>query len=873
MMPGSDCNPACPSYNPCWCGNATACDSDQDGVPDAYDACPWTAGSPATAGCPDDDADGIENGMDACPWQAGDFACNGCPNYCGSCTYTDCNANGIADACDLQAGGTSGPELMQNGGFEQATFNGCPNPCSTSCGFSLPFWSHGFITDDLIRNLEGCGPTHPGGGAFFVSLQGSVCCDCDNNGSITQQVALISGSSYVMAMDVFLDEYDAIEVSIGGSRSVFDASNVPTRAWSRVQMSFNANSPLMDLRIASVGTPEAPGCLEASYALIDNVSIRELRGLDCNGNGQLDSCEIARGDAPDCNNNGFPDACEMAGGGIPDCNGNGVPDSCDIASGSAQDCNGNGVPDSCDIVVGTAQDCNGNGIPDSCELASGWAQDCNGNAILDGCDIAQGRDTDYNWNGVPDACDAVGGPDCNQNGQVDFVDIAVGAAQDCNANGIPDSCDIANGSVQDCNGNGIPDTCDIAWGWAQDCNGNGFIDSCDIANGTASDCNWNSIPDSCEIANGSVQDCNGNGVPDACDIANGTASDCNWNSIPDSCEIMWGWVQDCNGNRVPDACEIANGSAQDCNGNGVLDTCEIASGAPDCDGNGRPDSCDISSGASKDLNTNMIPDNCEIADGREEDCDGDQIIDSYQQQLNLQVTLSTGQLGPIGYGSPRTGVLEAPPYALSEISVSVEVFGDFSSPSEYLTVYLNGRFVGEIYRSNYWGQRVDCQLLPPWTPGGDPRPMQAWLGIPADFFNDCVWTSTGPLNANFEFRPSIAVNAGQCPTGSWVRASLSYTAAITEDCNANGLLDVCETRDWPETDTNGNGIVDVCEGMRSSPFCPGDIDEDGEVGAGDISGLLVRFGMSLPGDPADLDRDGEVGAGDISMLLTLFGPC
>ena len=61
--------------------------------------------------------------------------------------------------------------------------------------------------------------------------------------------------------------------------------------------------------------------------------------------------------------------------------------------------------------------------------------------------------------------------------------------------------------------------------------------------------------------------------------------------------------------------------------------------------------------------------------------------------------------------------------------------------------------------------------------------------------------------------------------------------------------------------------------MRSSPFCPGDIDGDGEVSASDISSLLVRFGMSMPGDPADLDQDGEVGASDISFLLTLFGPC
>ncbi|MCI0630326.1 MAG: S8 family serine peptidase [Phycisphaerales bacterium] len=52
----------------------------------------------------------------------------------------------------------------------------------------------------------------------------------------------------------------------------------------------------------------------------------------------------------------------------PDCNGNGNLDSCDIASGTAQDCNGNGIPDSCDISSGSSQDCTGNGIPDECEV-------------------------------------------------------------------------------------------------------------------------------------------------------------------------------------------------------------------------------------------------------------------------------------------------------------------------------------------------------------------------------------------------------------------------------------------------------------------------------------------------------------------------
>ena len=87
----------------------------------------------------------------------------------------------------------------------------------------------------------------------------------------------------------------------------------------------------------------------------------------------------------------------------PDCNGNGALDSCDIAGGAATDCNGNAIPDSCDLASGLATDCNGNGTLDSCDLASG-TPDCNGNAAPDSCDLAAGLSSDLDGNGVPDEC-------------------------------------------------------------------------------------------------------------------------------------------------------------------------------------------------------------------------------------------------------------------------------------------------------------------------------------------------------------------------------------------------------------------------------------------------------------------------------------
>ncbi len=50
-----------------------------------------------------------------------------------------------------------------------------------------------------------------------------------------------------------------------------------------------------------------------------------------------------------------------------DCDGDGQPDTCAMALGAA-DCNINGSPDNCDIINGVSVDCQPDGIPDECQL-------------------------------------------------------------------------------------------------------------------------------------------------------------------------------------------------------------------------------------------------------------------------------------------------------------------------------------------------------------------------------------------------------------------------------------------------------------------------------------------------------------------------
>ena len=281
----------------------------------------------------------------------------------------------------------------------------------------------------------------------------------------------------------------------------------------------------------------------------------------------------------------------------------------------------------------------------------------------------------------------------------------------------------------------------------------------------------------------------------------------------------------------------------------------------DCNNDGAIDSDQLAQGLLADLNNNFYPDICEIARGFEEDCDLNGTIDSVQQQTNLTYAVQSAQLGPIGYTSPRSADLAAPPFTLSDPVLTVIAKGDFSLPSESITVYLNGRFVGQVF-TDTGADKNDCRSS-----------ITRTITLGRAFYNEAINQTGGATGAVFEFVPTIAVSASQCPTGSWIQCRLEYMAAITGDCNANGLLDACETRDFPDTDANHNGIVDACEDYSLVFECAGDLDGSRAVDTGDMSLLLMSFGYAQPGDPNDLDANGHIDTADVSLLLLSFGPC
>jgi hypothetical protein len=270
----------------------------------------------------------------------------------------------------------------------------------------------------------------------------------------------------------------------------------------------------------------------------------------------------------------------------------------------------------------------------------------------------------------------------------------------------------------------------------------------------------------------------------------------------------------------------------DCNDDGIEDALQLE--GSDCDANGRLDACDAVAGIVEDCNANGIGDECE---------------------KQLTVDLASGRRGP--FGSPNSIVWEIPaaPTALDWVSINGQVRGDLSSPAEFITVRVGSTVVGTLS----WPNAQDCTIQQFFAVGN---------GIPAEVFNAAIRPDG---SVQISFSPSVAVNPALCPTGTWIEASLSYTAAAPSDCNANGILDACEIAGGSTPDANGNGRPDSCDAGFGS--CTGDLVADGIVNGADLGELLAAWGPASANASADINRDGFVNGADLGELLVNWGPC
>ena len=627
---------------------------------------------------------------------------------------------------------------------------------------------------------------------------------------------------------------------------------------------------------------------------------------DCNGNGIIDSTDIASGTSADIDANGIPDECE-------DCNANQIPDSVDIANGTSADCQKDGLPDECQLGVGAtvlsavddglAEDSVGNGALGNFIWLNAFQVE-SGGEVLRAVDLAFGEglfegepvtlhvwtDPDNDGNPVNAVrrisleVNAVA-PGSSQFTTFDVPDFVLGeegtwffvGAQTFNIP-FPAPRDFENPSalrswvsaattLADAN----PDDLGAAGNF-------GLIDSFGISGNWLvrarcardGDCNENGVPDTCDIADGTVADCNGNSIPDACELA---SNDCNSNGTPDDCELASGAASDCNANGIPDACEIARGTEFDIDGNGVPDSCE------DCNGNAVPDSVDILGGLSEDCQPDGIPDECQLS-GEEatlyayDDAEPEFWVSSDAPNMawlnNFTVEEGKDRIiaidvmyGLVPAGKPHTIYLWSDPNGdgnpddAQVLAAVPTVAVDVGEAFVYTRIDIadidlapgTSFFVGAVVN--------DFTLFTDVPAPKDSTPPNGKSWLVGRF---------GPIDPNDLSEDADEFlridDLGGAFIGNWcVRA----VAVSTADCNGNNIPDDCDIADGTSTDANKDGVPDEC-----AP-CTADLNLDGDVGPADLAIVLSGWGTNAP--LADIDDDGDVDAADLLALLNAWGPC
>ena len=348
---------------------------------------------------PDIDGDGVPNESDACPDQAGPASCSGCPlNICGTCgTPVNTDGDSLADCVDPDddndgvADGSDNCSLVANPSQTDCNGNGIGEACETypdcdadgvpdSCEIA-----EGYSTDCNGDSI----PDSCQGGAALTPVAQTT----DNLGApsgedprtFTFTDLPYAATPVSIGLDVRGDldgatEWVDVALNGGPARRFFAADGhdcAVAADHATISLTNDELNAVMGTTRELTVTLSCPETVDATECKANGLTRFSLTysgfdgsAGDCNGNHELDFCEIVAGATPDCNGNHVPDSCDLASGSAPDCNSNGVPDSCDLATGSAVDCNTNAIPDSCDIASGTSLDIDGNSRPDECQTVT-----------------------------------------------------------------------------------------------------------------------------------------------------------------------------------------------------------------------------------------------------------------------------------------------------------------------------------------------------------------------------------------------------------------------------------------------------------------------------------------------------------------------
>ncbi|MFK7961513.1 MAG: DNRLRE domain-containing protein [Phycisphaerales bacterium] len=150
-----------------------------------------------------------------------------------------------------------------------------------------------------------------------------------------------------------------------------------------------------------------------------------------------------------------------------------------------------------------------------------------------------------------------------------------------------------------------------------------------------------------------------------------------------------------------------------------------------------------------------------------------------------------------------------------------------------------------------WTERVRPGQL--WdTPGGDAAPAPSAALAVGPVAGPWTWSGAGLVDDVQAWVDGAAVNDGWLVIGGEASPSTSRRFASRESTNA--------------------ATVPQLRVHYSVASCPGDLDDSGTVGIGDLISVLAAWGP-CKGCPADLDGSGAVDLSDLISLLAAWGPC
>ena len=177
----------------------------------------------------------------------------------------------------------------------------------------------------------------------------------DNNAVLLSSSPVFTRTDNVTAFDGVLDFGGTSGATYNAISSNSTSQFVPTFPLSTANQALFVGAGNAVFTVIATGQTQANGAgnlvssfsQKASVVLTVTYTYTPPFIQDCNGNGIVDSIDIANHTSPDCNANGIPDSCEQLGN---DCNDNHIPDECDLASGVMTDLDHDGLPDQCNCV-------------------------------------------------------------------------------------------------------------------------------------------------------------------------------------------------------------------------------------------------------------------------------------------------------------------------------------------------------------------------------------------------------------------------------------------------------------------------------------------------------------------------------------------